>query len=170
MLCQKFDAIFHVFTKNSTQVFRRGFLRRTFSKKKFVTNWKFPMQFGHIWHKLSTQFDRHSSREECLEAISNWNSLQEVEVIRPYLIEGDSTPYPLDSRHWICTLRGKGSPNQHIYYFKSQTGNVVAAVAIMTHLFIGTLKEVAFENGSWSFLLALSRFGSILRNSSCAIL
>jgi len=38
-----------------------------------------------------------------------------------------------------------GSPNQHIYYFKSQTGNVVSNDVIMAHLFIGTLKGVTFE-------------------------
>jgi len=32
-----------------------------------------------------------------------------------------------------------------MYYFKSQTGNVVSNDVIMTHLFIGTLKGVAFE-------------------------
>lgn len=43
------------------------------------------------------------------------------------------------------TLNGKGSPNQHIYYFKSQTGNVVASNTILRRLFIGTLKGVAFK-------------------------
>ena len=33
----------------------------------------------------------------------------------------------------------------NIYYFKSQTGNVVSNDAIMAHLFISTLKEVTFE-------------------------
>jgi len=40
---------------------------------------------------------------------------------------------------------GKGSPNQHRYYFKSQTGNVVSNDAILARLFIGTLKGIAFE-------------------------
>ena len=39
----------------------------------------------------------------------------------------------------------KGSPNQHIYYFKFQTGNVVDNDAILARLFIGTLKWLAFE-------------------------
>jgi len=43
------------------------------------------------------------------------------------------------------TFDGKGSPNQHIYYFKSITGNVVSNNAIMARLFIGTFKGVAFE-------------------------
>ena len=42
-------------------------------------------------------------------------------------------------------VKGKGSMNQHIYYFKSQTGNVVSNNAIMTRLFIGTLKGVTFK-------------------------
>ena len=40
---------------------------------------------------------------------------------------------------------GKGSPNQYIYYFKSQTGNVVSNDVIIARLFIGTLKGIAFE-------------------------
>ena len=35
--------------------------------------------------------------------------------------------------------------NQHIYYFKSQMGNVVDNDAILARLFIGTLKGLAFE-------------------------
>jgi len=33
-----------------------------------------------------------------------------------------------------------------MYYFKSQTGNIVSNDAIMAHFFIGTLKEAAFES------------------------
>ena len=35
--------------------------------------------------------------------------------------------------------------DRHIYYFKSQTRNVVSNDAILAHLFIGTLKVIAFE-------------------------
>jgi len=35
--------------------------------------------------------------------------------------------------------------NQHIYYFKSQRGNVVSNDAILARLFIGTLKRIDFE-------------------------
>ena len=44
----------------------------------------------------------------------------------------------------LHTYDGKNSPNQHIYYFRSQTGNVIDNNAIMARLFIGTLKGVAF--------------------------
>jgi len=58
----------------------------------------------------------------------------------------DTAPYPpkcdAPTHH---TFDGKGLPNQHIYYFKSQTGNVVSNDAILTRLFIGTLKGVTFE-------------------------
>ena len=40
---------------------------------------------------------------------------------------------------------GKSSHNQNIYYFRSQTGNMIGNNAIMTRLFIGTLKGVAFD-------------------------
>jgi len=40
---------------------------------------------------------------------------------------------------------GKSSPNQHIYYFRCQTGNVIDNDAIMARLFIDTLKGVDFD-------------------------
>jgi len=40
---------------------------------------------------------------------------------------------------------GKSLPNQHIYYFRSQTGNVIDNDAVMARLFIGILKGVAFD-------------------------
>jgi len=55
-------------------------------------------------------------------------------------------PYPPNFK--LPTLHmydGKSSPNQHIYYFRSQTGNVIDNDAIMARLFIGTLKGVAFD-------------------------
>jgi len=72
--------------------------------------------------------------------------LQEARVVRPYPAEWDLVPCPLKFK--ALTLQAfddKGSPNQHIYYFKSQKGNVVSNDAIMAHLFISTLKEVTFE-------------------------
>jgi len=84
--------------------------------------------------------------EQRLEAFTNRKGLQEARVVRPYPTEWDLIPYPLKFK--ALTLQafdGKGSPNQHIYYFKSQTGNVVANDAILAGLFIGTLKGLAFE-------------------------
>ena len=40
---------------------------------------------------------------------------------------------------------GKSSPNQHVYYLRSQTGNVIGNDDIMTWMFIGTLKGTAFD-------------------------
>ena len=45
----------------------------------------------------------------------------------------------------LQTFGCKGSPNQHIYYFKSQTENVVLNDTILARLFIDTFKGVAFE-------------------------
>jgi len=45
----------------------------------------------------------------------------------------------------LHTYDGKGSPNQHIYYFRSQIGNVIDNDTIMARLFIGTLKGIAFD-------------------------
>ena len=84
--------------------------------------------------------------EQRLEALTNRKGLQEAGVVRPYPTEWDLVPYP--SKFKAPTLQafdGKGSPNQHIYYFKSQTGNVVDNDAILARLFISTLKGLAFE-------------------------
>ena len=84
--------------------------------------------------------------ENRLEVITHRGNLQEVGVVRPYPIEWDFTPYPLRFKApTLQTFDGKGSPNQYIYYFKSQTGNVVSNDAILNHFFIGTIKGVAFE-------------------------
>jgi len=84
--------------------------------------------------------------EKCLEAIANRSNLQETGVVRPYPVEWDVVPYPFKFKApTLQTFDGKGSPNRHIYYFKSQTRNIVSNDAIMTRLFIGTLKGVAFE-------------------------
>jgi len=94
----------------------------------------------------STQSKRMSKLEQRLEALYSWKGLQEVGVVRPYPAEWDLLPYP--PKFKALTLQAfddEGSPNQHIYYFKSQTGNVVSNGAILVHLFIGTLKGIAFD-------------------------
>ena len=94
-----------------------------------------------------------SKLEQQLEALTNREVLQDLGVVRPYSIECDTAPYPPKFKApTLHTFDGKGSPKQHIYYFKSQTGNVVFNDTIMTRLFIGTLKGVAFE---WFMKLSL---------------
>ena len=61
-------------------------------------------------------------------------------------MEWDSVTYPPKFKPpMLHTYNGKGSPNQHIYYFRSQTGNIIDNDAIMVRLFIDTLKGVAFD-------------------------
>jgi len=87
-----------------------------------------------------------SELEQCLEALANLGGLQDVGIIRPYPAEWNTTPYtPKFKAPTLHIFDGKGSPNEHIYYFKSQTGNVVSNDAIMACLFIGTLKGIAFD-------------------------
>ena len=84
--------------------------------------------------------------EKCLEALTSQSNLQEIGMVRLYLVEWDAVSYPPKLKApTLHTFDGKGSPNQHIYYFKSQTRNVVSNETIMPCLFIGTLKGVAFE-------------------------
>jgi len=67
-------------------------------------------------------------------------------VVRPHPTEWDLVPYPPKFKApTLQAFDSKGLSNQHIYYFKSQTGNVVANDAILAHLFISTLKGLAFE-------------------------
>ena len=63
-----------------------------------------------------------------------------------YPLEWDSVPYPSKFKpSTLYSYDDKSSPNQHIYYFRSQIGNVIDNDAIMARLFIGTLKVVAFD-------------------------
>ena len=67
-------------------------------------------------------------------------------MTHPHPLEWDSVQYPLKFKPpTLHTYDGKSSSNQHIYYFRSQTGNVLDNDAIMARLFIGTLKGVAFD-------------------------
>jgi len=92
--------------------------------------------------------------EQRLEVLASRYGVQEVGIIRPYLAEWDTAPYPPKFKApSLHTFDSKGSPNQHIYYFKSQTGNVVSKDAIFARLFISTLKWVAFE---WFIKLSAS--------------
>jgi len=81
-----------------------------------------------------------------IASLAQRNELKKVGMTRPYLLEWDSVPYPPKFKPpMLHTYNGKGSPNQHIYYFRSQIGNVIDNDAIMARLFIGTLKRVAFD-------------------------
>jgi len=69
-----------------------------------------------------------------------------VGIVQPYPAEWDTTPYlPKFKASTLHTFDDKGSPNQYVYYFKSQTGNVVSNDAILARLSISTLKGVTFE-------------------------
>jgi len=81
-----------------------------------------------------------------LKATANQSNLQEAGIVRPYPAEWDAAPYPPKFKApTLHAFDGKGSPNQHIYYFKSQTRNLISNDAIMARLFIATLKGVVFE-------------------------
>jgi len=67
-------------------------------------------------------------------------------MTRPYPLEWDSVSYsPKFKPPMLHTYDGKSSPNQHIYYFWSQTINVIDNDVVMARLFISTLKGVAFD-------------------------
>ena len=94
-----------------------------------------------------------------IASLAQRDELKKVGTVRPYPLEWDSVPYaPKFKSPTLHTYDRKSSPNQHIYYFRSQTGNVIDNDAIMTRLFIGTLKGVALI-GSEVSLRALSILG-----------
>ena len=81
-----------------------------------------------------------------IASLAQRDELKKVGVARPYLLEWDSVPYPPKFKPpTLHSYDGKNSPNQHIYYFRLQTDNVVGDDAIIARLFIGTLKGVAFD-------------------------
>ena len=81
---------------------------------------------------MSTHSKRMNKLEQCLKALTNWKGLQKAGVVRLYPAEWDFVPYPPKFKApTLQAFDGKGSPNQHIYYFKSQTGNVVVNDAIL---------------------------------------
>ena len=51
------------------------------------------------------------------------DELKKVVAVHPYPLEWDSIPYPPKFKPpTLHMYDGKSSPNQHIYYFRSQTG------------------------------------------------
>jgi len=81
-----------------------------------------------------------------ITSLAQRDELKKAGMIRPYPLEWDSVPCPLKFKPpTLHTYDGKSSPNQHIYYFRSQTSNVIDNDAIVARLFIGTLKGVAFD-------------------------
>src|SRR3954462_12547614 len=64
--------------------------------------------------------------EEQVAALKTTTIRQETGATRPYPVEWDAVNYP--SRFKMPTLNnfdGKGSAQQHIYYFQSQTGSLI---------------------------------------------
>ena len=96
-----------------------------------------PSEEGGNSKNESTHSKRMNKLEQRLKAFTYRKVLQEAGVVRPYPTEWDLVPYP--PKFKVSTLQafdGKGSPNQHIYYFKFQTENVISNIAIMAHLLL----------------------------------
>src|SRR3954462_14044315 len=84
--------------------------------------------------------------EEQVTTFKTTTIRQEVGATRPYLVEWDAVKYP--SKFKVPTLNtfdGKGSAQQHIYYFQSRTRNLMGNDLVRARLLISTLKGVAFE-------------------------
>ena len=81
-----------------------------------------------------------------IASLTQKGKLKKVGMTRPHPLEWDLVPYlPKFKPPMFHTYDDKRSSNQHIYYFRSQIGNVIDNDAIMVKLFIDTLKGVAFD-------------------------
>ena len=80
---------------------------------------------------------RMSQLEQRLEALTNRKGSKKQEWSSHIRPNGTLFHTPKFKAPTLQAFDGKGSPNQHIYYFKSQTGNVVDNDAILVRLFIG---------------------------------
>ena len=84
--------------------------------------------------------------QEQISSLAHWVELKKVRMTHPYPLEWDSVPYPPKFKlPMLHTYDSKSSSNQHIYYFRSQTGNVIDNDTVMARLFIGTLTGEAFD-------------------------
>jgi len=81
-----------------------------------------------------------------LASLTHKDELKKVGMTRQFPLEWDLVWYPPKFKPPMLHLYdGKSLSNQHIYYFRSQTGNIVGNDSIMARLFIGTLKGLAFD-------------------------
>lgn len=77
-----------------------------------------------------------------LDALTHKDTLQKVGIMHPYPSEWDLIPFLETYRALnINKYHRKGSPNQHLYHFHSLNGNAMDNDALMTRLFIGSLKS-----------------------------
>jgi len=62
-----------------------------------------------------------------------------------YPLEWDLVPYPPKFKPpTLHTYDGKSSPSQHVYYFQSQTNDIIDNDVIMVRLIIGILNGGSF--------------------------
>ena len=61
-----------------------------------------------------------------IASLTQRDELKKVGAVRPYPFEWDSVLYPPKFKpSTLHTYDDKSSPNQHIYYFRSQTSNII---------------------------------------------
>lgn len=78
--------------------------------------------------------------------VVNRRKLQDTGCDWPYPMEWDSVCYPRKFNPLtLHQFNGKGSPNQHIYHFISQIGNIATNDVLLKRLFIASLKDLAFD-------------------------
>jgi len=81
-----------------------------------------------------------------IACLTQRDELKKGGMTRPYPLEWDSVSYLSKFKPpTLHTYDDKSSQNQHIYYFRSKIDNVIDNDVIMTRLFIGPLKGVAFD-------------------------
>lgn len=74
--------------------------------------------------------------------LSHIDTLQNMGIVCYYPLEYGLIPFP--ETYLVPNINkyyGKGCPNQHIYHFHSLIGNIMGNDALMTRLFVESLKE-----------------------------
>ena len=81
-----------------------------------------------------------------IASLDKRDKVKKMGMTRPYTLKWDSVLYPPKFKPpTLHSYDDKSSPNKCIYYFWSQTGNVVYNDAIMARIFINKLNMVDFD-------------------------
>ena len=84
--------------------------------------------------------------EKKINALMSAQEVKKTSIPCPYPREWDSIPYPPKFNLINFTpFDGRGSPTQHLIYFKSHLGIISGNEPLMVRSFVGTLRAAAFD-------------------------
>ena len=100
-----------------------------------------------IYLKKSEEEDKKmQDLESKVNALMTAQEVKKTGIPYPYPREWDLIPYPLKFNLINFTpFDGRGSPTQHLIYFKSHLGVISGNETLMVRSFVGTLRGPAFD-------------------------